>query len=130
MALLIALDIDEFSKVTRQKGWTQYSPNPVTRYLSHAVADLAEAHHATILQGLDYERGTEEAQIYCSSPHLESLIEDLEHIRSTIYSLGGTTLSIGIALVPSQIPVNLLVDFPLVKKALRKSKRKKEIVIL
>jgi hypothetical protein len=130
MALMIALDLDEFSKVTRQRGWTQYSPNPVTRYLSHAVSDLVETHHATVLHGLDFERGTEEAQIYCSSPDMETLIKDLEHIRSTIKSLGGTTLSIGIAQVPSQIPVTLLVDFPLVKKALRKSKRKKEIVIL
>jgi hypothetical protein len=130
MAVIVALDLDDFSTVTRQKGWTPYAPNSVTRYMSHAVSHLAETHHATILHGLDFERGTEEAQIYCSSPHMDALLKDLEQMRATVLSLGGTTLSVGIVQVPSRIPPRSLVDYPLVKKALRKSKRKKKIMLL
>jgi hypothetical protein len=130
MAVIVAVDLDDFSTVTRQKGWTPYSPNPVTRYMSHAVSRLAQTHHATLLHGLDFERGTEEAQIYCSSPDMDVLLRDLEEMRATIVSLSGTTLSVGIVQVPSQIPPRSLVDYPLVKKALRKSKRKKKIILL
>ena len=130
MAVIIAVDLDKFSEVTRKKGWTEYSPNPVTRYLSHAVSDFAEKHHATILCGLDFERGTEEAQIYCSDPDLDLIITDLECIRETIKTMGETTISIGIASVSVNIPFKSLIDFPLAKKALKESKRKKKIVLL
>lgn len=130
MAVIVAVDIDDFSRVTREKGWSPYSPNPVTRYLSHAISDLVHTHHATLLHGLDFERGTEEAQIYCSSPDMNRLIIDVEEMRTQVFSLSGTTLSVGIVQVPSQIPAHSLIDFPLVKKALRKSKRKKEIILL
>lgn len=129
MAVVIALDLDKFSEVTKERGWTEYSPNPVTRYLSHAVYSFSGKYHATIIYGLDFERGTEEAQIYCSDPDLEEIISDLEAMRRDIQSMG-TTLSIGIAHITSDIPVKSLKDFPLAKKALRKSKRKKEIIVL
>jgi len=130
MAVVIALDLDRFSDVTRRKGWTEYSPNPVTRYLSHAVSEFAEKHQATVLYGLDFERGTEEAQIYCSDPDLEAVIADLESIRKEIQLVCETTLSVGIAHVASDVSVKSLRDFPLAKKALRESKRKKKIVLL
>jgi hypothetical protein len=130
MAVIIALDLDNFSDITRKRGWTEYSPNPVTRYLSHAVSDFAETHHAAVLSGLDYERGTEEAQLYCSDPDLPQVIDDLERMRKEIESLCETTLSVGIVHITSDIPVKSLIDFPLVKKALRESKRKGRIIIL
>ena len=130
MAVVIMLDLDKFSEVTRRKGWSEYSPNPVTRYLSHAVAALAEEHNATILHGLDFERGTEEAQIYCSDPDMDALINDLECMRKDISDMGETTLSVGITSIPSDIPVKYLVNFPPAKKALRESKRKKKIILL
>lgn len=130
MAVVIALDLDRFSDVTRRKGWTEYSPNPVTRYLSHAVSEFAEKHQATVLYGLDFERGTEEAQIYCSDPDLEAVVTDLENVRKEIQIMGETTLSVGIASVASDISVKSLKDFPLAKKALKESKRKKKIVLL
>lgn len=129
MAVVIALDLDKFSEVTRKKGWTEYSPNPITRFLSHAVSAFAEKHHATVLCGLDFERGTEEAQVYCSDPDTEEIIADLEEMREEVEKMG-TTLSVGIASVTSSICAKSLKDFPLVKKALRESKRKKEIVLL
>jgi hypothetical protein len=130
MAVIIAVDLDNFSEVTKKKGWTEYSPNPVTRYLSHALADFVRTHHAAVLHGLDFERGTEEAQIYCSDPDLDEIITDLHKIRTTIASMGETTLSVGIAHVSSHIPAKSLKDFPSAKKALRESKRKKKIVLL
>lgn len=130
MAVVIMVDLDNFGEVTRRKGWTEYSPNPVTRYLSHAVAAFAEKHHATILHGLDFERGTEEAQIYCSDPDVEEVITDLHTIRKEIHHLGETTLSVGIVTITPDIPVKSLKDFPLAKKALRISKRKKKIILL
>lgn len=129
MAVVICVDIDRFGDMTREKGWTPYSPNPVTRYLTHAVSAFAERHAATILYGLDTERGTEEAQLYCSSPDLARIIEDLEEIRAEMRTMGAS-LSVGIASVAPGIPLKALKDFPLAKKALRESKRKKEIVLL
>jgi hypothetical protein len=130
MAVVIGLDLDRFSDITKKKGWTEYSPNPATRYLSHAVYDFAEKHHATIVHGLDFEKGTEEAQIYCSDPDLEEVVADLEDMRHRIQEICETTLSIGIAKIASDIPVKSLKDFHLVKRALRESKRKKRIIIL
>lgn len=130
MAVIIAVDLDDFTEVTKRKGWTEYSPNPITRYLSHAVSDFAQKHHATILHGLDFERGTEEAQIYCSDPDMKEVITDLEQIQTTVKHMGETTLSVGIAYVSSHVPVKSLKDFPLAKKALKESKRKKKIILL
>lgn len=129
MAVIIALDLDQFGDLTRKMGWTEYAPNPVTRYMSHAVSAFAEAHHATILWGLDSERGTEEAQIYCSDPDLDAVVADLETMRADVKRMG-CTLSIGIACIAPDIPAKSLKDFPLAKKALRKSKRKKKIILL
>lgn len=129
MAVVIALDLDQFSEMTKRMGWTEYSPNPVTRYMSHAVSAFAEEHHATILCGLDFERGTEEAQIYCSDPDLDAIVINLEMMRSDVKKMG-CTLSIGIAYTPPDVPVKALKDFPLAKKALRESKRKKKIILL
>jgi hypothetical protein len=128
--VVIALDLDKFGDLTRKMGWTEYHPNPVTRYLSHAVADFAAAHQATLLCGLDFERGTEEAQIYCSHPDMEAIVKDLETMRREVKNLSETTLSVGIARIAPDIPVKAVKDFPLVKKALRESKRKGRIVIL
>ncbi|KYK35549.1 MAG: hypothetical protein HXS46_02785 [Theionarchaea archaeon] len=129
MAVVIALDLDKFSEMTKKMGWTEYSPNVITRFLSHAVTEFARNHHATILHGVDVERGTEEAQIYCSDPDLDVIVGDLEQMRTDIQELGAS-LSVGIANVPSEISARLLKDFPLAKKALRESKRKKKIVLL
>lgn len=130
MAVVIAVDLDNFAEIVKKRGWTAYSPNPVTRYLSHAVSNFAKNHSATIIHGLDFERGTEEAVIYCSDPDLGSIIADLKVMRKEIYDLGETTLSVGITCIPSDVPVKSLKDFPLAKKALKESKRKGEIIIL
>ncbi len=129
MAVIISLDLDNFSKITTERGWSQYSPNPVTRFLTHAVSNFAQNHHATVLSGVDSQRGTEEAQIYCSHPDLDKIIHDLNNIRRKIKEMG-VTLSVGIAQVPSDIPAKSLQDYPLAKKALRKSKRKGKIQVL
>ncbi|MBU6997939.1 MAG: hypothetical protein HXS41_11870 [Theionarchaea archaeon] len=128
--MVIALDLDKFGDLTRKMGWTEYSPNPVTRYLSHAVADFAEIHQATILYGLDVERGTEEAQLYCSHPDMDAIVTDLETMRREIRNLSETTLSVGIAHITPDVPVKALKDFHLAKKALKESKRKGRIVVL
>jgi len=129
MAVIIAVDLDKFSEMTKKMGWTEYSPNPVTRYLTHAISAFAEKHHAPILCGLDFERGTEEAQIYCSDPDVDEIIADLEVMREEIRKMG-TTLSCGIAHITPDIPAKSLIDFPLAKKALKKSKREKKIILL
>jgi hypothetical protein len=129
MAVVIALDLDKFTQVITERGWSEYSPNPVTRYLTHAVSDFAQDHHATVLSGVDYKRGTEEAQVYCSHPDINTIIQDLNNICKKIQKMG-VTLSVGIAHVPSEIPAKSLQDYPLAKKALRKSKRKGKIIVL
>jgi GGDEF domain-containing protein len=129
MAVVIALDLDNFTQVTTERGWSPYSPNPVTRYLTHAVSDFAQDHHATILSGVDSQRGTEEAQMYCSHPDMDTIIHDLNNICKKIQKMG-VTLSVGIAQIPFDIPAKSLQDYPLAKKALRKSKRKGKIIVL
>lgn len=130
MAVVIAVDLDNFADIVKERGWTSYSPNPVTRYLSHAVSAFCQKHAATIIHGLDIERGTEEAVIYCSDVDIDTITADLEMMRKEVYALYETTLSVGIAHVPSTIPVKLIKDLPLAKKALKESKRKGEIIIL
>jgi GGDEF domain-containing protein len=99
---LVYLDLDDFRRAVKAKGWTHYAPNPITAELSEMVVEISETHAAAILSGLDFKRGTEEALLFFSDIPEHVLEEELEDMRKRIESLGkefstGTTISIGVA---------------------------------
>jgi len=98
----IFLDLDNFKEVMRKMGWSEFRPNPITGTLTQLVQRLAAKYNATVLWGLDPERGTEEAYMEVVEPDTEELISDLEEVRKEIEKLGKETksnahLSIGVA---------------------------------
>ncbi|MCE4606118.1 MAG: hypothetical protein F7B59_02150 [Desulfurococcales archaeon] len=58
---LVILDLDRFKEYTIQHELDDYKPNTVTGTLSRLVSALASKYSGSILHGLDWERGTEEA---------------------------------------------------------------------
>lgn len=103
--VVVILDLDRFKKIVKEMGWPEYSPNPITGLLSELVEDLARKHHAMIIYGLNWKRGTEEAILSCSSPNVDALLNDLEAIRRKVEDAGretgsNTTISIGVAQGP------------------------------
>jgi len=133
---VVILDLDRFKKIVKEMGWPEYSPNPLTGLLSELVDDLACKHHATIIYGLDWKRGTEEAILACSSPNVNSLLNDLEAIRKKVEDEGretgsNTTISIGAAQGPllrfkpaaSRKELFKTPNERLAKRALQKAKR-------
>ena len=99
---LVMLDLDQFGKIIKEVGWSEYKPNQVTGLLSNLIANLLSKHHGTHIQGLDYERGTEEAILFFSAPDLEELLDDLESLKLKIHLLGKElalpiTISIGVS---------------------------------
>ena len=134
---LVMFDLDQFGKIIKKAGWSEYKPNSVTGYLSNLVTNLLSKHHGTHIQGLDYQRGTEEAILLFSAPNLEELLDDLEDLKMKIHRLGKElalpiTISIGMSVgIP---PIIRLRDsrelkrtllFKSAKKALKTAKNKK-----
>lgn len=131
----VVLDLDHFGEITKKASWTQYKPNIVSGLLTELVTELLSKHHGTHLKGINYQRGTEEAVLFFSSPDPQVLQEDLETLRKRIQLLQGdlgfsVTISIGIAFGPSLhmriSETSELTQIPLYKsayKALRKAKK-------
>lgn len=129
------LDLDHFGEITKRAGWLKYKPNIVSSLLTKLVTELLSKHHGTHLRGINFQRGTEEAVLFFSTPDPQILLEDLETLRKRIQLLQGelgfpVTISIGLAFGPSlrmrisetsdlsQIPL-----FKSANKALRKAKK-------
>jgi GGDEF domain-containing protein len=103
--VIVVLDLDHFKKMVREMGWPEYSPNPITGLLSGLVDELIRKHHAVVVYGLDWRRGTEETMLACPSPDMGSLLRDLEAIRRKVEEAGretgsNATVSIGVAQGP------------------------------
>lgn len=132
---LVMLDLDRFGKIIKEVGWSEYKPNRITGCLSNLVTNLLSKHHGTHIQGLDNQRGTEEAILFFSAPDLEELLDDLEELKENIYRLGKElvlpiTISIGMSV--GRPPVIRLRDsrdltrtllFKSAKKALKTAKK-------
>lgn len=143
--VVVILDLDHFKKIVRDMGWAEYSPNPITSLLSELVDNLVHKHHAMMIYGLDWKRGTEETVLAFSSPDIDSLLEDLEVIRRKIKDAGketgsNATISIGVAHGPvlgvkqatSRRELFTTLTERLAKRALQRAKRQggNRIVIL
>ncbi len=91
---VVIMDLDRFSDVVTERGWSEYSPNPATALLTRLVEEFARKWQGVVVYGLDEERGTEEAVIEIPFVEPEELLEDLTRIKQEINKLG-----IGITIV-------------------------------
>ena len=85
---VVILDLDRFSEIVRERGWSEYEPNPATGLLTYLVERFARKWQAVIVYGLDEERGTEEAVIEIPFVEPWEVKEDLEEIKREVNRLG------------------------------------------
>jgi GGDEF domain-containing protein len=97
----IFLDLDNFGECVRNMGWSEYTPNPISAFLTDEVERYIHERLSVLIWGLDQRRGTEEAIILSYDP-IESiqawcydLIEDVKAIATELNA--STSLSCGIA---------------------------------
>ncbi|MCE4625549.1 MAG: hypothetical protein F7C35_06775 [Desulfurococcales archaeon] len=90
---IIVVDIDRMEETVKERGWSEYKPNPATGKLSQLIEKFASKWGAVIVYGLDWERGTEEAviEIPLTDPHdvKDDLVEIAREMEET-----GVTLTI------------------------------------
>ena len=86
---VIVMDLDEFGEQVRREGLSEYKPNIVTGTLTSLIKQFVSRRFATIIYGLDEERGTEEVVIEIPGVEAEELADDLEWIRREINKVGG-----------------------------------------
>jgi hypothetical protein len=85
---IVVIDLDDFSNVVKERGWSEYRPNDATARLTELVEDLLRKHQAFLVWGLDEERGTEEAVIEVPFKEPEELEDDLKKIEEEMRRLG------------------------------------------
>ncbi len=98
---IVIIDLDRFGDVVRERGWSEYRPNPATGLLSHLVDSLARRWQGLVVYGLDWERGTEEAVLEIPGVEASDLVDDLvgiareleeQGVRATIVAVTGPIL--------------------------------------
>jgi GGDEF domain-containing protein len=97
----IFLDLDNFGECVKTMGWSEYTPNPISAFLTDEVEYYIHDRFNVLIWGLDQKRGTEEAIILSYEP-LESIqvwcykvIRDVKAIAEEFNA--NTSLSCGIA---------------------------------
>lgn len=85
---IVIMDLDNFSEVIKERGWSEWRPNDATALLTELVRSFASKWGGAVIWGLDEERGTEEAVIEIPYVEPEELKEDLENIRRRLAELG------------------------------------------
>lgn len=93
---IVILDLDRMSETVRERGWSEYRPNPSTGILSGLVESFARKWNAVVVYGLDWERGTEEAVIEIPEVEPAEVREDLEHIACEVAKTGVTITIVAI----------------------------------
>jgi GGDEF domain-containing protein len=97
----IFLDLDNFGECARNMGWSEYTPNPITAFLTDEVERYIHERLSVLIWGLDPRRGTEEAIILSYEPiesiqaWCDDLIQDVKAIAEELNA--NTSLSCGIA---------------------------------
>jgi len=90
---IVVIDLDRFSEVVRERGWSEYTPNPATGLLTSLIERLVAKWRAVVVYGLDEERGTEEVVLEIPYTEPEELERDLEAVREELNRLGvGVTI--------------------------------------
>ena len=85
---IVMLDLDNFSEIIAERGWSEYSPNPATSLLTRLVEEFVRKWQGVVVYGLDEERGTEEAVIEIPYVEPEEVASDLERIKEEMNKLG------------------------------------------
>jgi hypothetical protein len=93
--VVVVIDLDRFSDVIRERGWSEYSPNPATGLLTLLVERFVSKWRAVVVYGLDPERGTEEVVLEIPLVEPEEVLPDLEELKRRINELGvGVTIAV------------------------------------
>ncbi len=87
---MLVIDLDRFGEVVRERGWSEYKPNPATGLMTLLVERLVSKWRGVVVYGLDEERGTEEVVIEIPLVEPEELLPDLEEIKRELEKLGVT----------------------------------------
>ncbi len=90
------MDLDRFRELVKVRGWSEYTPNPVTGRLTELVQQFVLKWFAVVIYGLDPERGTEEVVLELPGVKFEAIEEDLRKIIDEIRGLGAS-ISIGVS---------------------------------
>ncbi len=97
--IIVFLDLDNFKNSMRVKGWTRYSPNPITGYLTNKIVEYIRKFRAIDIWGLNRREGTEEAILFFYQD--QDFVQDLMNtLREEIFTIANelnapTSLSIG-----------------------------------
>lgn len=101
---IVVVDLDNFKACTAKKGWTRYTPNPITALLTQKIQQIISVQFGTLLWGLNEQEGTEESLLYFSCG-INEIYDTFEALRLEILALAQkeeatTSLSIGMAYGP------------------------------
>ncbi|MGV9173132.1 MAG: hypothetical protein ACOC44_09380 [Promethearchaeia archaeon] len=98
---IVFADLDNFQDCMKIMGWSRYSSNQITQFMTNTVKKYIIKYQATPLWGLNEEEGTEEFIDLFFLP-LEKVKQILDKLRRDILNLAEkldapTSLSVGIA---------------------------------
>lgn len=112
---IVLIDLDNFKAVVEKMGWSEYTPNPITSLLTTLTKSLVSRKFATVIYGLNEERGTEEVLLEFTDIDEKDLLKEVECIRQAIEREGirtgsHATVSIGVVIVKGERPVSFNKD--------------------
>jgi hypothetical protein len=95
------LDLDGFGNCMEHMGWTRYSPNIITGFLTLEIQRLIRDYQAIHIWGMNTKEGTEEA-ILVFFQEIEPVIAIFKEIQENLMQITRThnvptSLSVGIA---------------------------------
>ncbi len=85
---VVIMDLDKFSEVVKERGWSEWRPNDATALLTELVSAFASKWGGSVIWGLDEERGTEEVVIEIPYVEPHEVEEDLKRIREKLKEVG------------------------------------------
>ncbi|MCE4621932.1 MAG: hypothetical protein F7B19_01285 [Desulfurococcales archaeon] len=91
---LIIIDLDKMEEIIKERGWSEYKPNPATGLLTMLVEEFSRQHRAVVVYGLDEKRGTEEAILEIPMVEPGEIAEDLVKIADTICKEANVSVTI------------------------------------
>lgn len=97
---IVFLDLDKFHNCIEKKGWSEYTPNPITDFLTVELEKIIRKYRAMELFGVNKHRGTEEAILYFHQNY-KKIYEVFENLRRKLERFAEkmnapTSLSVGI----------------------------------
>jgi hypothetical protein len=98
---IVFLDLDKFGECMDFMGWTRYTPNEITGFMTEKIMLWISTYFAVHIWGMNEKEGTEEAMLaFFQDP--EEIYDLMESFRNEIFLLAQkikapTTLSIGIS---------------------------------